>query len=39
MDCPRELTLQLLGNGSMYDTRDVNGDLYATVTVNFEADE
>ena len=35
----RELTLELLGNGTMYYTLYVNGELYETVTVNFEADE
>jgi hypothetical protein len=35
----RELVLELLGNGTMYYTLYVNGELYETVTVNFEADE
>ena len=35
----RELALELLGNGTMYYTLYVNGELYETVTVNFEADE
>jgi serine/threonine-protein kinase len=35
----RELPLELTGNGTMYYTLYVNGELYETVTVNFEADE
>ena len=35
----RELTLELTGNGTMYYTLYINGELYETVTVNFEVDE
>ena len=35
----RELSLELTGSGTMYYTLYINGELYETVTVNFEADE
>ena len=35
----RELALELTGSGTMYYTLYINGELYETVTVNFEADE
>ena len=35
----RELTLELQGSGIMYYTLYIDGELYETVTVNFEADE
>ena len=35
----RELTLELQGSGTMYYTLYVDGEIYETVTVDFEADE
>jgi serine/threonine-protein kinase len=35
----KELSLQLTGSGTMYYTLYVDGEIYETVTVNFEADE
>ena len=35
----RELSLELAGSGTMYYTLYVDGEIYETVTVNFEADE